>query len=129
MMPMETVSRFDLRAFGLSDYLIRQLTRGLTFNRENRFKVYSVVDLLGSVSQKLAKPRTMAKTRMILENLRLKLQGESNVIRVEFGQPLAPHEEVQRLQQELVEFNQNRQQVLDRTDQVLSKAKRMIAKV
>jgi hypothetical protein len=129
MQKIETISRLDLKAFGLSDYLIRQLTQGLPFHWEKRRKLYDISEILGAIDQKLSKPRTRVKTRKVLENLRLNLKGQSNIIKVDFPNYLSPEEEVKIFQQEVANFNQHRQQVLNKTDRILAKAKHAIAHI
>lgn len=122
------VTRFEMQQSGFSAYLIRQITQGLSFRREWGYKVYPASEIENAILQKLAKPRTQAKTRTVLENFLLRLRGDSNVVRVDFGKSLDNMAEIQRLYQQMEQTEQYRREVLRRTDQLLVKADRVLAK-
>ncbi|NEO87400.1 MAG: hypothetical protein F6J87_24545 [Spirulina sp. SIO3F2] len=122
------VTRFEMQQFGFSAYLIRQITKGLASRREWGYKIYSASEIENAIAQKLAKPRTQPNTRTVLENFLLRLRGDSNVVRVDFGKTLDNATEIQMLYTKIEQTNKQRKEVLRRVDQVLVKADRVLEK-
>lgn len=79
------ITQSDLRERGLSDYMVRQIFKDLSFSRAKRgLRLYETSDVISAIKVKLANPRTRSATREKLQQVLSWLSGESNVIKVDF---------------------------------------------
>ncbi|EAW37420.1 hypothetical protein [Lyngbya sp. PCC 8106] len=102
------VTQDDLRNHGLSDYLVRQIVKGLDFvRRKNGLRLYSTLDVVAAIENKLAQPKTRNTTHEKLKPVLAKLKGESNVIKVDFLQNLSLEERVKVLQSRIEAADQD----------------------
>ncbi|MEM8641331.1 MAG: hypothetical protein AAGG51_21310 [Cyanobacteria bacterium P01_G01_bin.54] len=128
MVAMAEVTRFEMQEFGLSNYLIYQLTRGLTYRWDWGCRVYPACDIEAAIAKKLAQPRTMAKTRTVLGNFRLRLRGQSNVVAMNFLPQLSLAEEMRLLEAQLRVAEANHEVVARETDKLLAQVRRVVKK-
>lgn len=102
------VTQEDLREHGLSHYIVRQIVQGLSFSRrKNGLRLYTNSDIVTAIKNKLVKSHTRHTTCDKLQSVLVWLQGESNVIRVDFFKNLSLEERVETLK--------NRIEVADRS--------------
>lgn len=92
------VTQEDLREHGLSNYMVRQIVQGLSFSRrKNGLRLYTNSDIVTAIKNKLVKSHTRHTTSEKLQSVLVWLQGESNVIRVDFLKNLSLEERVETL--------------------------------
>ena len=102
------VTQADLIEYGLSHYMVRQIVQGLSFSRrKNGLRLYTNSDIVTAIKNKLVKLHTRHTTCDKLQSVLVWLQGESNVIRVDFLKNLSLEERVETLK--------NRIEVADRS--------------
>lgn len=81
----QTITKQDLKALGLSDYLVREIVGGMSASQKNRgVAVYDVADAIASIQKKMSKPKTQVGTRKKLNDVLARLQKKSKVIQVDF---------------------------------------------
>jgi hypothetical protein len=79
------VTQADLRDRGLSDYMVRQIVKKLSFSRTKRgFRLYETSDIVASIKIKLTNSDPHSKNREKLQRVLSWLNGESNVIKNDF---------------------------------------------
>ena len=81
-----------------------------------------------SVTAKLSNPKTKPETRKKLQRLLTWLNGESNVIAVDFLKHLPPEKRIEVLMDRIEELEVEERQLTQETNELLSKAERMIRK-
>ncbi|NJL03151.1 MAG: hypothetical protein HC838_03335 [Spirulinaceae cyanobacterium RM2_2_10] len=87
------VTQADLRAYGLSNYMVRRLIKGLIFSTgQHGLRLYATPDVVLAIKSKLSQPRTRPETRGQLHRVLAWLGDESNVIRVDFLKNLSLEE-------------------------------------
>lgn len=92
------VTQSDLRERGLSDYMVRQIVKDLSFSRAKRgLRLYETSDIVSAIKIKLANSRTRSTTREKLQHVLSWLNGESNVIKVDFLRNLSLEERAKTL--------------------------------
>ncbi|QJB24603.1 hypothetical protein [Limnospira fusiformis] len=92
------ITQSDLRGRGLSDYMVRQIVKDLSFSRAKRgLRLYEASDVISAVKIKLANPRTRSTTCEKLQQVLSWLEGESNVIKVDFLKNLSLKERAKTL--------------------------------
>jgi len=92
------VTQSDLRERGLSDYMVRQIVKNLSFSRAKRgLRLYETSDIVAAIKIKLANSRTRSTTREKLQRVLSWLNGESNVIKVDFLKNLSLEEQAKTL--------------------------------
>lgn len=79
------VTQSDLRERGLSDYMVRQIVKDLSFTSKVKrgLRLYETSDVVSAIKIKLANSRTRSTTREKLQCVLSWLNGESNVIKVD----------------------------------------------
>lgn len=92
------VTQADLRERGLSDYIVRQIVKDLSFSRGKRgLRLYETSDIVSAIKIKLANSRTRLTTHEKLQYVLSWLKGESNVIKVDFLKNLLLEERAKTL--------------------------------
>jgi hypothetical protein len=92
------VTQSDLRERGLSNYMVRQIVKDLSFSRAKKgLRLYEASDIVSAIKIKLANSRTRSTTRKKLQRLLSWLNGESNVIKVDFLKNLSLEERAKTL--------------------------------
>lgn len=81
-----------------------------------------------SVTAKLSNLKTKPETRKNLQRLLTWLNGESNVIAVDFLKHLPPKKRIEVLMGRIEELEVEERQLTQETNELLSKAERMIRK-
>ncbi len=81
-----------------------------------------------SVTAKLSNTKTKPETRKKLQRLLTWLNGQSNVIAVDFLKNLAPEKRIEVLMGRIEELEVEERQLTQETNELLSKAERMIRK-
>jgi transcriptional regulator NrdR family protein len=96
---LRIVTQADLGGCGLSDYMVRQIVKGLNFSSKKRsLRFYETSDIVSAIKIKLANSRTRSMTREKLQYVLSWLKGESNVVRVDFLKNLSLDERAKTLQ-------------------------------
>lgn len=92
------VTQSDLREHGLSEYLVRQIVKGLSFSKaKSGLRFYETSDIVSSIKMKLANSRTRSTTCGKLEYVLSWLNGDSNVIKGDFLKNLSLEEQAKTL--------------------------------
>jgi hypothetical protein len=87
------VTQSDLKERGLSDYMVRQIVKDLSFSRSKRgLRLYETSDVVLAIKIKLANSRTRLTTREKLQYVLSWLNAKSNVIRIDFLKNLSLEE-------------------------------------
>lgn len=124
----EKLTKLHLRAFGLSDYTVEQLVKGLnSVSINNGLKEYSASDVKNSIKNRLENPRVQVENQAKLQRLLVWLNGESNVIAVDFLKGLSPEKKVEMLRSRIQELEAQEQALTKETEKVLAQANRMVA--
>jgi len=81
------ITRTQLRGYGASSYLARQLTVALIpLEHQGRTSYYAIPDVISAIKAYLMKPRIRPTTQKILEQLQLELAPwMQNTIAIPFG--------------------------------------------
>ncbi len=124
----EKVTKLHLQAFGLSDYTVKQLVKGLVAASTNsRLKEYLASDIKVSVEKRLANPKVQAENKVKLQRVLTWLKGESNVIPVDFLKGLTPEKKIEVLYARIQELETQEQTLTEETERLLAQARRMVA--
>lgn len=124
----EKLTKLYLQAFGLSDYIIKQVVKGLDpVSTKDRLKEYAVPDVIASVEARLANPKILAESRSKLEKVLTWLKGESNLIPVDFLKGLSNQKKIEALRARIQELETQEQTLNEQTSQLLTQARRMVA--
>ena len=124
----EKVTRLHLQAFGLSDYAVQQLLKGLDAASVNSgLKEYLAPDIKASLEKRLANPKLQAENQAKLQRVLSWLNGESNVIPVDFLSGLSPEKKIEVLRARIQELETQEQTLTEETERRLAKARRMVA--
>lgn len=124
----QKVTKLFLKSLGLNDYLIKQVVKNANYSVEIAgYRLYYTADIINSIEAKLENPRTTKKTKQKLKSLLKTLQGESNVIQVDFLQKLSPEKRIEVLKDQLTELEKEEKQLTQETRQLVQKAKTMVA--
>lgn len=71
-----SITHKQLRNFGASEYLVRQLTHGLqTAGRQGRAYVYSTEQVLNAIRDRLNAPKIRKATKAILAQIEIEISG------------------------------------------------------
>lgn len=125
---IDKLTKLHLQAFGLSDYMMRQIFKDLHAKSTiARLNEYSVPDVRAAVEKRLANPKIQPRTREILRKVLFWLKGESNVIAVDFLQDLSPEEKIEILRARVQELESQEREISEETTRVLIQAKQMAA--
>lgn len=124
----EKITKLHLRAFGLSEHTVKELVKGLNAaSTSGGLREYLGSDIKASVETRLANQKIKAENRAKLQRVLTWLNGESNVIAVDFLKGLSPEKRVEVLQVQLQELETQEQKLLEDTDKLLAQARRMVA--
>jgi hypothetical protein len=122
------ITRLHLKAFDLSDYAVNQILENLnTVTSYGSLKAYDRGELVSSIQKRLANPRVQPKSRSKLQKALNWLNGESNVISIDFLRGLSSEEKIEVLHSRLQDLAIEEQELAEKTSQVLAQAKRMVA--
>jgi len=125
---IEKVTKLHLQAFGLSDYAVHQLTKGLEAASTNSgLKEYLSTDLRAAVENRLANPKVQTENRAKLQRVLIWLNGESNVIPVDFLKGLTSEKKIEVLRGRIQELETQEQSLTEETQRLLAQARRMVA--
>ncbi|MFP4253144.1 MAG: hypothetical protein ACLFQP_00445 [Halothece sp.] len=124
----QKVTKLFLKSLGLSNYLIKQIVKNANYSVEiGGYRLYSTTDIINSIEVKLENPRTKSNTKQKLKTLLKTLQGESNVVQVDFLQKLSPENRIKVLKDQLTELEKEEKQLTQETSELVQKAKSMVA--
>lgn len=124
----EKLTKLHLQAFGLSNYTIKQLVKGLdSVTPQGGFKEYNAAAIANSIERRLANPKIQAQSREKLQRVLTWLNGESNVIPVDFLKGLPPERRIEVLYTRLQELETEEQQLTEETSKLLAQARKMVA--
>lgn len=124
----EKITKLHLQPFGLSEYTIEQLIKGLNAVSTSRgLPEYLESDLKTALAKRLANPRVKAENQAKLQRLLLWLNGESNVIPVDFLQGLSSDEKIEVLRRQAQELEVQEEVLAGETARLLVKARKMVA--
>lgn len=125
---IKTLTKLHLKAFDLSDYTIKQLVRGLKAqSTKDGFYEYLASEVKAAVQARLSHSRIQLSNREKLQRVLKWLNGESNVIAVDFLKGLPPEKKLEVLYARIEELESQEQTLNEETAKLLAKAKRMIA--
>jgi pyruvate-formate lyase-activating enzyme len=125
---IEKLTKLHLQAFGLSDYIIKQLVKGLDpITSQSGLKEYNAVAVANSIETRLANPKIQAKSRAKLQRVLTWLNGESNVIPVDFLKGLPSEKRIEVLYTRLQELEAEEQELTEETSKLLGQARKMVA--
>ncbi|MFO5528676.1 MAG: hypothetical protein ACLBM1_12755 [Cuspidothrix sp.] len=124
-LPMLT--QLHLKSFGLSDYLVKQIFRGLeAIQTISGFKEYAVADVRESIEAKLSNPKTKPESRQKLQKVLNWLNGNSNVIAVDFLKNLPPAKRLEVLSERIEELEKKEELLSLETQHLIMKAKKVL---
>jgi|SRR5919202_4220452 hypothetical protein len=122
---LQNLTQLDLKAFGISDYLVREICRGLKFSQiKGGVKEYKLLDIKASIEKKLSQAQTRPKTRKDLQIVLDSLESKSNIVEVDFLKKLTPKERTEFLKNRREELRAKGEVILQQTDELLKKAKK-----
>ncbi|MEM8638222.1 MAG: hypothetical protein AAGG51_05290 [Cyanobacteria bacterium P01_G01_bin.54] len=122
----DTLTQKDLhRDFGWSRYLIRTICRNLDYTWLQGVKQYVVADLQASIKTHLNRPKTQQQTKNILTNALNHINGDTNVVKVDFLRKLSTKERTAFWRQRWEDACAEGQQVLAEVDALLEKVEQM----
>ncbi len=117
---IKNITKRELKSLGLTDYLIKEVVKGLKAIREAQgFYVYSASDVKTSVEKKLANPRTQETSKEKLRKVINWLEGKSNLIKVDFLQNLPPEQKIVVLKERLEELESREKELIQETNKLL----------
>jgi|GEM_PF-6247418 len=124
-----TLTKIDLKAFNLSDYTINQLLEGLkVISITNGLKDYDRADVKISVEKRLLNYRVQNNNKAKLKRLLVDLNGESNIIEVDFLRRLSSDEKIEVLHSRIQELEIQEQHLIEETKRLLKQSRRMVAR-
>jgi pyruvate-formate lyase-activating enzyme len=124
----EKLTKLHLQAFGLSDYTIKQLVKGLNgVSVQGGLKEYAALSIAASIEQRLTNSKIRAESRAKLERVLTWLNGESHVIPVDFLKGISPERRIEVLYTRLQELEAQEQILTEETSRLLSQARKMVA--
>ena len=124
-----TLTKIDLKAFNLSDYTVKQLLEGLNaLSITNGLKGYDRFDLKVSVEKRLLNSRVKIKNKAKLKRLLAYLNGESNIIEVDFLTRLSSDEKIEVLHSRIQDLEIQEQHLIEETKRLLKESRRMVAR-
>lgn len=124
----EKVTKLHLQAFGLSDYVLKQLVKGLNAASTNSgLKEYLASEVKASVEKRLTNPRVQSENQAKLQRVLTWLNGESNIIPVDFLKGLTPEKRIEVLLTRIQELETQEQTLTEETERLLAQARRMVA--
>jgi len=123
---VEKLTKLHLQAFGLSDYTIRQIFQDLDVeSRGSGLSEYAASDVKVAIEKRLGNSRIRPKTRKMLQRVLSWLNGDSNVIPVDFLQGLSPEKKIEVLRARVQEL-ESQEQILNKdTAKLLARARQM----
>lgn len=125
---VQKVTKLFLKSLGLSDYLTREAVKNADYSVETRgYRLYNASDIVQSIEAKLANPKTKDKTRNKLQTVLKTLQGESNVMTVNFLQKLSPEKRVEVLKNQLADLENQEKELTQETNELIQKARIMVS--
>lgn len=126
-LPNVNLTQSDLKKYGLSDYLVKEIVATLKpVGTLLRAKTYSQGDIEAAIAAKLSKPRTKPKTRKILQGVLLSIQGKNNVIQVDFLKKLSPQEQLEFLNQKMSDLFDEEKAHNQESQELLKKAAKYV---
>jgi len=121
---IKNITKRELKSLGLTDYLIKEIVKGLKAMREAEgFYVYPASDVKTSVEKKLANPRTQETSKEKLRKVINWLEGKSNLIQVDFLQNLPPEKKIFVLKERLEELEVREKELIQETNKLLREVK------
>lgn len=125
---VKKLTKLHLQTFGLSDYTIKQLVKELDpVSRQSGLKEYNAIAVANSIETRLANPKIQVESRTKLHKVLTWLNGESNVIPVDFLKGLSPEKRIQVLYTRLEELETEEQKLTEETSRLLTQARKMVA--
>jgi len=123
---VEKLTKLHLQAFGLSDYTIRQIFKDLDAeSRSSGLSEYAASDVKVAIEKRLGNSRIRPKTRKMLQRVLSWLNGDSNVIPVDFLQGLSPEKKIEVLRARVQELESQEQILNEDTAKLLARARQM----
>lgn len=124
----EKLTKLHLRAFGLSDYTIKQLVKGVSSAiLQDSLKEYDATAIVNAIETRLKNPKIQPESRAQLQRVLTWLNGESNVIPVDFLKRLSPEKRIEVLYTRLQELDAEEQELTEETSKLLDEARRLVA--
>ncbi|MGC9503297.1 hypothetical protein [Baaleninema sp.] len=125
--PYSTVTRLQLKLYGLSDYQIRKILKNIkAVKSDSRFKEYPTEKVTASIQKRLYNPRIKEHTRVDLERALLFIEGGSNIVKVDFLQNLSPEQRLEFLYSQIEQLSEEEKQVRQETELVIQKARQVV---
>jgi hypothetical protein len=123
---LSNVTQSDLISLGFSHYLVRKICKDLEFNYiKGGVKAYKSIDIKKSIKQKLAESKFKPKNRESLEKFLYLLEGQSNVIEVDFLTNLTQEQKIEFLNQHREALRAKGETIIQNVDELLQQAKNL----
>lgn len=124
----EKLTKLYLQAFGLSDYTIKQLVKGLeAVSTNGSLNEYVASNVKAAVEQRLANSRIKAENRAKLQRVLTWLNDDSNVIQVDFLKGSSPEKRIEVLRSRIQELEAQEQTLTQDTKKLITQARKMVA--
>ncbi|MEA5620178.1 hypothetical protein VB711_20350 [Cronbergia sp. UHCC 0137] len=124
----EKLTKLHLKAFDLSDYTIKQLLKGVgSVATPNGLREYPASDVIASVETRLRNPKIQDENRAKLQRVLTWLNGESNVIPVDFLKGLPPERRIELLRARVKELEAKEQTLNEETSLLIAQARKLVA--
>lgn len=124
----EKLTKLYLQAFSLSDYTIKQLVKGLeAVSINGSLNEYVASNVKAAVEERLANSRIQAENRAKLQRVLTWLNGDSNVIQVDFLKRLSPEKRIEVLRSRIQELEAQEQTLTQDTKKLITQARKMVA--
>jgi hypothetical protein len=122
----EKLTRLHLKAFGLSNYTIGKIFKGLNaVEKHGTLKMYTECDVITSVQKMLENSKIKTNNRTKLQRVLASLTGETNVIPVDFLKDLSNEDRLKVLSGRIPELEAKEKNIRQQTSQLLAQAERM----
>jgi pyruvate-formate lyase-activating enzyme len=124
----KNMKKIDLQTFDLSDYTIKHLLEGLNvLSVTDGVKEYAISEVKASVEKRLLNSRVQIKNKEKLKRLLVFLNGESNIIEVDFLRRFSLNEKAEVFQDRIQTLEIQEQRLIKETEILSKKARQMVS--
>jgi len=125
--PSSAVTRIHLRLYGLSNYQVRKILENIQGVRSSSgFKEYPIEEVKTSMQKRLSNPRIKESTRKQLDRVLFLLNGESNIVEVDFLKKLSPEQRLDFLYRQLEQLSEKEEKIRQETNALIQKARQVV---
>jgi len=119
--PIENITRQDLKHWGWTNYLIKEICQTLESSKIEGLKNFKASEIKESILQKIDHPKITEKTKKRLLFVLDKIEGKDNVIEADFLVKLSSEQRRSFL-------SSQREQLRSEGDEILKDAKKLLKK-